>query len=809
MNFPQFRQSNFPTLLLFVGLYLGIIQSALFFTVQVFVSATYTGYFAIVLTWSAGVIAYMKFGPKRNLLFTLVLSLSAYYLLLIYSTFFTTSLESFLPALILIFISAFPVGELFKEYSQKISSDLLLFHENNGFILGLIFGMICFVKFGVNFLYFIPAAGFILALINYKNYPLLSIGVVTLLLVVTIIFDFYLASVILGITVIVAIFTFKSKLKPASMEGKENSNTLNILKKEQNIILLLSGFNLIILQYYITREFSSILSANELTILIIGSAYLLGFSIGYIISSRIEAGTLKIAAFALFFIHFFILVFVKSGSAYLIISGYNIESIVGLLFLTSFLTSSFYSIFLPKIVEQSGALSFVRAYIWELLGAAGGVIFMLLIISISSNLVLPVYLFVFVLIIYLLINKTAWAYSVFFIGIFSIGLFIKYQEIFSDASITDYYRTRGFSEPVVVFADNSYYQSVEVIDTYGDKGQVTPISRVSFLNGVRYFEYEYDFSGNFSNPTTLSESTYLLAEVPARYLFESSGKKLRVLILGGGSLYSINRVSRYSKKTTVVEIDPVVIESAKQSWSEFNRYHELDNYEIVIDDAKHYLKNTSEKFDLIVMNISAPYYLSTALLHNKDFFKLVSTKLRPDGIFSESTQSRALPNQQNSVSMKILNGLHDTFPKYKLIDCSGSPFGMNSFVYSSLEHDVDTTHIAGILLNDDKKTNTKFYDKDDGYYNFLNTVPSSLSNMEFLFEENVKRLNGRLRLHSRWANSEEFFKSNQSSLRYLKFNTPLVIGNVLKEKIFLLLILFAVAIAVLLRYLPRLRPRNK
>ena len=62
----------------------------------------------------------------------------------------------------------------------------------------------------------------------------------------------------------------------------------------------------------------------------------------------------------------------------------------------------------------------------------------------------------------------------------------------------------------------------------------------------------------------------------------------------------------------MVEIVPAIIESSRQCWSEINKYDQLKNYEIIIDDAKKYWKASDEKFDSIIMDISAPYYLGSA-----------------------------------------------------------------------------------------------------------------------------------------------------------------------------------------------------
>ena len=64
-------------------------------------------------------------------------------------------------------------------------------------------------------------------------------------------------------------------------------------------------------------------------------------------------------------------------------------------------------------------------------------------------------------------------------------------------------------------------------------------------------------------------------------------------------MYSVRRVAPYASAITVVEIDPLVIGAAKKSWSAVTGIDEID-YELVLDDVKHFLRTTDDLYDLIV-----------------------------------------------------------------------------------------------------------------------------------------------------------------------------------------------------------------
>lgn len=395
------------------------------------------------------------------------------------------------------------------------------------------------------------------------------------------------------------------------------------------------------------------------------------------------------------------------------------------------------------------------------------------------------------LLVFILLNKDKWAFSFLVLGLYLIGIFTFNQKELNIYSTLDYYQSLGFSNPKLLFSDNSFYHSVDVIQTYYDRSQKIKRSKISFLNGQKYFVYDYPFPGIEAEESSLSEFTYFLADLPAHYKFNRDGKKQRILILGGGSLYSINRVAPYTAKTTVVEIDPKVIESSKKCWSEINRYNSLKNYEIIIDDAKRYLKTTNEQFDLIIMDISAPYYLGSALLHNRDFFELVKSKLKPGGIFSESTQGRPDPQFHSSTAMKILKAVDEVFPNYLLIDCKSPPRGKRGFIIASgNKMPINISKAVELLKQDRKLAGTSFYGKNDVDMNLSQVKPFSLYSMENLWDGNLKRIKTRL-------------FANKSRRDHIKFYFPVYLKKEYSNAYFICLTLIILGLAIMLRYLPR------
>jgi len=730
--------------MLLAGVYFGILQSALYFSILVYVTATYFGYFVMMISWMLGTVFFMR--KRITIHFGLATSISIVLYLLFLAITWKIGSDGFssisvLVVPVLIFLIAISSGTFFKAMSAKSNSTSIFFHENNGFVLGMIIELLCFVKWGIYALYFPPLIAFVFVIVSNSANHFVTIGFfLTVLVFLLKILSQEMIIVILilaGLALLVAFIKEKKSSEPNEEIIKYPVNTVRI-------ILFISGFNLIYLQNYITRAFSNILSANELTIFIVAIAYFIGFSVGYALNRKISVRMIILVLPLIFLLHITVFLFVEDFVATVITMGYGSLLLYGILIFISLLTSSVYSILLPKLIQKSGERTLTRAYTWDLIGAMSAVITSIFFVWYYPQAILPVYLLGMLLLLHIFSNGRRSRWIITSLGLVIVFIFTLTFQDYKKRSTEKYFEARGYDHSELIFSKNSFYHSVDVIDTHKDQNKKTPNDRISFINGVPFFTYKYKKGNKLSGETSLSEFTYYLAELPAKYMHERLGRKLRILILGGGSIYSIQRVSKYSEKTTLVEIDPVIVESSKQCWSELNRWDVLDNYEIIIDDAKHYLKKTDEKFDLIIMDISAPYYLGTALLHNRDFYKIIREKLSDDGIFAESTQGRPKSNAIQSVPLKILKGIADVYPNYVVVDCRLKPRGQRGFVYASMSQKFDDIKLEQIMQMDGMRIGVFQYFPEDERFNLEDTTPYSLTNMENLLSWNKNLMKSRL-----------------------------------------------------------------
>lgn len=110
----------------------------------------------------------------------------------------------------------------------------------------------------------------------------------------------------------------------------------------------------------------------------------------------------------------------------------------------------------------------------------------------------------------------------------------------------------------------------------------------------------------------------------------------RVLVIGLGSGVTAGAISRHSRvgKLVVAEIEPAVVEAARTYFKEEN-YEVLDNpkLELVINDARNYLLDTDESFEVITSEPSNPWQAGENNLFTREFFELGKSRLTPDGVF--------------------------------------------------------------------------------------------------------------------------------------------------------------------------------
>jgi spermidine synthase len=212
-------------------------------------------------------------------------------------------------------------------------------------------------------------------------------------------------------------------------------------------------------------------------------------------------------------------------------------------------------------------------------------------------------------------------------------------------------------EPRVVHEEHTPYQKIMVTEQPDG-------SRALFLNGIEYFD-----------STDLEAFNVQLSRTPVA--LRPGGN---VLIVGGGSLSNVYHASSRAGRITTVELDGRVVEVGK-AW--FERYNHLGSvkvpWRVVVDDAKHFLATTDERFDVVIVDVPAPFYVQTALLFTREFYELVRARLTDRGILSAYLAGLA-GGKDTRIPGQVLAAVDAVFPEYFVID---SKAAANGFVLAS------------------------------------------------------------------------------------------------------------------------------
>jgi spermidine synthase len=122
----------------------------------------------------------------------------------------------------------------------------------------------------------------------------------------------------------------------------------------------------------------------------------------------------------------------------------------------------------------------------------------------------------------------------------------------------------------------------------------------------------------------LGHFTHLIPKAPSNAL---------VIGCGAGVTAGAVSIGPDVKHMTIAEIEPLVPASVSKYFGEHN-YNVVDNPKVTvhIDDARHFLLTTGEKFDAVTSDPLDPWVKGAATLYTREFFDVVKRHLNPGGV---------------------------------------------------------------------------------------------------------------------------------------------------------------------------------
>jgi spermidine synthase len=122
-------------------------------------------------------------------------------------------------------------------------------------------------------------------------------------------------------------------------------------------------------------------------------------------------------------------------------------------------------------------------------------------------------------------------------------------------------------------------------------------------------------------------------------LVPKESKNFLVIGFGAGATAGAVSIEPRLEKETIVEIEPLVPEFVGKYFGDHNfKVKENPKVEVRIDDGRHFLMTTDQKFDGITSDPLDPWVKGAAALYTKEFFEAAKAHLKPGGVVTQFVQ---------------------------------------------------------------------------------------------------------------------------------------------------------------------------
>ena len=117
------------------------------------------------------------------------------------------------------------------------------------------------------------------------------------------------------------------------------------------------------------------------------------------------------------------------------------------------------------------------------------------------------------------------------------------------------------------------------------------------------------------------------------------------------------------ERVDTVEIEPAMVEGARNFGDRVNRVFTDPRSRIYIDDAKTFFSSHRQKYDIIVSEPSNPWISGVAGLFSQEFYRLARNRLAPRGVFCQWVQ---LYESDMNLIASVLKAVSENFADYVL-----------------------------------------------------------------------------------------------------------------------------------------------
>jgi len=202
-----------------------------------------------------------------------------------------------------------------------------------------------------------------------------------------------------------------------------------------------------------------------------------------------------------------------------------------------------------------------------------------------------------------------------------------------------------------IFSFNHRFENATLTGQYGNIVRYieSPYGRIVITGeGPQYTFWE-------SGLPLYSDSNIIESEEKVHYPLSQIDRPERLLLVSGGLGQTLKEVSKYGPAhVDYVELDPSLTNAAEA----LGIIEKSPGLRIMNTDARRYMKETTHKYDAILIDLPDPDTFQLNRFFTKEFFKLAKRVLRKGGILSLHLDYS--PNYISEVRKKKLSTLYNT-----------------------------------------------------------------------------------------------------------------------------------------------------
>ncbi len=237
-------------------------------------------------------------------------------------------------------------------------------------------------------------------------------------------------------------------------------------------------------------------------------------------------------------------------------------------------------------------------------------------------------------------------------------------DLWVSENFNDVYRM-NYKVKETLYSKESDFQKIDVVST-------EHLGKVLFNDGLLM---------------TSERDEFVYHEMITHVPMSSHPNPKKVLIIGGGDGGTAREVLKYEsvEKVVMVEIDPCVIEACKEHIKVTSCELENPKLELIIDDGLKYVKNTTEKFDVVLVDSTDPIG-PAAPLFDIAFYSDIHSCLTESGIVVSQCENPFLAIEMQKKLLGIKAELFDKVAVYNDSNIT-YPGGLWSFSFASKTQD--------------------------------------------------------------------------------------------------------------------------